>query len=325
MHQPSVPGPLGVGSAGQTDRPTGRATRLSTSRPLPLEVSDLGTLDDLVELVGGGGVAVLSGAGLSTESGIPDYRGPDGLRRVEPMTFGEFAGSGDARRRYWARSYIGWQRFNAASPNAGHRHVTELQRAGYVGPVITQNVDGLHQAAGAIEVTELHGSLDRAVCLTCGEVTSRAGLHDRMSEANPGFRERFAAEAASVGSQWGEQVRPDGDIVLADDLVESFHAPRCLVCGHDTVKPDVVFFGEAVPKSVVERCFDLVEQADALLVLGSSLAVMSGYRFVRRAHSRGTPVAIVTRSATRGDAEASIRLHAPLGETLGRLVEGLWV
>jgi NAD-dependent SIR2 family protein deacetylase len=284
---------------------------------------DLGTFEDLVDLVSGGGVAVLSGAGLSTESGIPDYRGPDGTRRVEPMTYGEFAASSEARRRYWARSYIGWQRFNAAQPNTGHRVVTELQREGYVGPVITQNVDGLHQAAGARDVVELHGSLDRAVCLTCGEVTTRVGLHERMTEANPGFRDRFAEAAAAVGSQWGEQVRPDGDIVLEDSLVESFHTPRCLVCGRDTVKPDVVFFGESVPKTLVERCFALVESAGAVLVLGSSLAVMSGYRFVRRAHQRGVPVAIVTRSATRGDAEATIRLHAPLGSTLTGLRDAL--
>ena len=299
--------------------PPAVTTRLATSRSLPLETHDLGTFDDLVDLVSGGGVVVLSGAGLSTESGIPDYRGPDGTRRVEPMTYGEFAGSSEARRRYWARSFIGWQRFNAAEPNDGHRVVAELQRNGYVGPVITQNVDGLHQAAGASDVVELHGSLDRAVCLTCGEVTTRLGLHERMTEANPGFMERFAEAAAAVGSQWGEQVRPDGDIVLEDSLVECFHTPRCLVCGHDTVKPDVVFFGESVPKTLVERCFSLVESAGAVLVLGSSLAVMSGYRFVRRAHQHGVPVAIVTRSATRGDAEATVRLHAPLGRTLTQL------
>ena len=128
-------------------------------------------------------------------------------------------------------------------------------------------LDGLHQAAGTRDVVELHGSLDRAVCLTCGEVTTRLGLHERMTEANPGFGERFAEQAAAVGSQWGEQVRPDGDIVLADSLVETFHPPRCLVCGNDTVKPDVVFFGESVPKSVVEHCFSLVESAGAVLVL----------------------------------------------------------
>ncbi|MER7074031.1 Sir2 family NAD-dependent protein deacetylase [Terrabacter sp. NPDC000476] len=310
--------PTGLSSSSPT-------TRLSTSRTLPLVTHDLGTFEDLVDLVSGGGVLVLSGAGLSTESGIPDYRGPDGTRRVEPMTYGEFAGSGEARRRYWARSYIGWQRFDAAEPNEGHRVVADLQEAGYLGPVITQNVDGLHQASGARDVVELHGSLDRAVCLTCGEVTSRLGLHERMTEANPGFMARFAAAAHAVGSQWGEQVRPDGDIVLADELVESFHPPRCLVCGNDTVKPDVVFFGESVPKPLVERCFGLVETAGALLVLGSSLSVMSGYRFVRRAHAKGVPVAIVTRSATRGDAEATLRLHAPLGATLTGLRSALGV
>lgn len=297
--------------------------KLATTRPLPLETSDLGTFDDLVDLVSGGGVVVLSGAGLSTDSGIPDYRGPDGTRRVEPMTYGTFIGSSDARRRYWARSYIGWQRFREASPNSGHEAVAALQRAGYVGPVITQNVDGLHQAAGAGGVVELHGSLERALCLTCGEVTTREGLHERMTQANPGFMDRFAAAAEAVGSQWGEQVRPDGDIVLADSLVESFFAPLCLVCGRDTVKPDVVFFGESVPKPLVEKCFGLVEAAGALLVLGSSLSVMSGYRFVRRAAQVGVPVAIVTRSATRGDADATLRLHRPLRETLDDLVSAL--
>ncbi|WP_200958646.1 Sir2 family NAD-dependent protein deacetylase [Terrabacter sp. Root181] len=320
MQQPNGIPPQSTPTSAATVTAT---TRLSTSRTLPLQTHDLGTFDDLVDLVSGGGVVVLSGAGLSTESGIPDYRGPDGTRRVEPMTYGEFAGSSEARRRYWARSYIGWQRFNAAEPNDGHRVVTDLQRAGYVGPIITQNVDGLHQASGATDVVELHGSLERAVCLTCGEYTTRIGLHERMTEANPGFRERFAEAAKAVGSQWGEQVRPDGDIVLADALVASFHAPRCLVCGNDTVKPDVVFFGESVPKSVVERCFSLVDGAGAVLVLGSSLSVMSGYRFVRRAHQRDVPVAIVTRSATRGDAEATLRLHAPLGPTLTELRDAL--
>ncbi len=294
-------------------------SRFATSRRLPLEVSDLGTLDDLVDLVSAGGVVVLSGAGLSTDSGIPDYRGPDGLRRVEPMSYGTFVGSSEARRRYWARSYIGWQRFSAARPNRGHEHVTALQRAGYVGPIITQNVDGLQQASGATDVVELHGSLERATCLTCGEVTGRQELHERMTQANPGFMERFTEAAEAVGSQWGEQVRPDGDIVLADELVEAFFTPRCIVCGNDTIKPDVVFFGESVPKPLVEKCFALVESAGSLLVLGSSLAVMSGYRFVRRAATIDVPVAIVTRSATRGDAEASIRIHAPLSATLDAL------
>lgn len=276
----------------------------------------------LFDLVRQGGVLVLTGAGLSTESGIPDYRGPDGTRRVTPMQYAEFAGSSDARRRYWARSYIGWQRFSRAEPNDGHRAVTVLQRGGLLDGLITQNVDGLHQASGATDVVELHGSLDRVVCLTCGDLSGREELHERLCAANPGFTERALGLAAD-GSRVSSQIRPDGDIVLDDEVTDRFHLPCCLVCRADTLKPDVVFFGESVSKPTVERCFSLVESARSLLVLGSSLAVMSGYRFVRRAARDGTPVAIVTASASRGDPEATLRLHAPLGETLHDLVAQL--
>ncbi len=268
-------------------------------------------LDAIADLLGGGGVTVLSGAGISTESGIPDYRGPDGERRVTPMQFSEFTGTSEARRRYWARSYVGWQRFTAARPNDGHRAVTALQRAGLVGPVITQNVDGLHQAAGTTEVLELHGALARVACLTCGDLTTRVDLDTRMREANPGF---------TVTS---EEIRPDGDVVLNELDVAGFVTPRCLVCDHDTLKPDVVFFGESVPKPLVERSFEITEQSRALLVLGSSLKVMSGYRFVRRAHAHHIPVAIITRGPTRGDAEATLQLDAPLGPTLTSLAQRL--
>lgn len=278
--------------------------------------------DALVGLVRLGGVMVLSGAGLSTESGIPDYRGPDGQRRVTPMQYAEFIGSSAARRRYWARSYIGWRRFSRAEPNSGHRAVARLQRAGLVDAVVTQNVDGLHQAAGAVDVVELHGNLDHVVCLTCGDVIDRLALHERLAEANPGFVD-LVLGVAPDGSRVTSQIRPDGDIVLDDAVTSRFHPPACLVCGADTLKPDVVFFGESVPKAKVERCFDLVDAADALLVLGSSLAVMSGYRFVRRAARNGVPVAIVTASASRGDPEATLRLHTPLGATLDRIVEEL--
>jgi NAD-dependent SIR2 family protein deacetylase len=276
----------------------------------------------LTELVARGGVLVLSGAGLSTESGIPDYRGPDGTRRVTPMQFSEFTGSGEARRRYWARSYIGWQRFSRAEPNRGHRAVADLQRAGLLGGIVTQNVDGLHQAAGAVDVVELHGSLDRVVCLTCGDHTARTGLHERLAEANPGFVD-LVLGVAPGGSRVSSQIRPDGDIVLDDAVTSRFYLPVCLVCGEDTLKPDVVFFGESVPKTTVERCFDLVDGARSLVVLGSSLAVMSGYRFVRRAARNGVPVAIVTAGASRGDPEATLRLHGPLGDTLEQLGEAL--
>nr|WP_230209298.1 NAD-dependent protein deacetylase [Tetrasphaera sp. HKS02] len=258
-----------------------------------------------------GNVLALTGAGISTESGIPDYRGPDGNRRVTPMQFAEFLGSSQARQRYWARSYVGWQRFNQARPNAGHAAVSRLQSAGLLGPIITQNVDGLHQSAGTTEVTELHGSLAKVVCLTCGDRTSRWDLDARMREANPAY---------TVSS---DEIRPDGDIALNDLDVAAFRVPLCLVCGRDTLKPEVVFFGESVPKPLVEHCFRLTEQADAILVLGSSLKVMSGYRFVRRAAALGIPVAIITRGATRGDADATLQLDAPLGATLTELVSRL--
>lgn len=268
-------------------------------------------LDEFVDLLAGGDVLVLTGAGISTESGIPDYRGPDGRRRVQPMQYSEFVGSSEARKRYWARSYVGWQRFSSAGPNEGHRAVAALQAEGLVGSVITQNVDGLHQAAGAVEVTELHGALAKVVCLTCGDRTSRWDLDERMREANPGY------EVTS------NEIRPDGDIVLNALDVDGFVVPLCLVCGRDTLKPDVVFFGESVPKPVVEHCFRLTEGARALLVLGSSLKVMSGYRFVRRAAAHGIPVGIITHGPTRGDAEATHRLDAPLGRTLTELVSRL--
>ncbi|WP_084100729.1 Sir2 family NAD-dependent protein deacetylase [Knoellia flava] len=265
-----------------------------------------------------GPALVLTGAGMSTESGIPDYRGPDGNRRVTPMSHQEFTATSEARQRYWARSFIGWQRFTAAEPNAGHLAVTDLQAAGVFGPVITQNVDGLHQEAGTREVTELHGSLAEVVCLTCGERVDRDLVQAFMDDANPGFASR-ALGSVPDGSQVSSQIRPDGDIVLADEAVRSFLAPRCLVCGDDTLKPDVVFFGGAVPRDRVDLCFSLTDEAPVLVVLGSSLKVMSGYRFVRRAAAHGIPVVVITRGPTRGDAETTHRIDASLGVTLSAL------
>ncbi len=275
---------------------------------MPVKTSDLGAL---AELLATARPLVLSGAGMSTESGIPDYRGPDGRRRVAPMQYAEFVCSPEARRRYWARSYVGWQRFSAAQPNEGHRAVARLQRSGCLGPVITQNVDGLHQAGGALDVHELHGALARVVCLTCGDTTRRDILDARMREANPDY---------TVTS---DEIRPDGDIALDQLDVARFIVPLCLVCGRDTLKPDVVFFGESVPKPLVARCFQLTDDASALVVLGSSLAVMSGYRFVRRAAARGIPVAIVTKGPTRGDVLATIRIDGPLGAALCELADTL--
>ncbi|WP_246198440.1 NAD-dependent protein deacetylase [Actinomadura syzygii] len=265
----------------------------------------------LAALVADGGVVVLSGAGLSTESGIPDYRGETGRRRrADPMTYQGFTASAAARRRYWARSHLGWRHIAAARPNAGHRAVAELRRRGLVTGIITQNVDGLHQAAGADGVIELHGALDRVVCLDCGERTPRARLDARLRAANPGFDARAAA------------VNPDGDAVLADADVEAFRVVDCERCG-GVLKPDVIFFGENVPPPRVRDCYALTEGAGALLVLGSSLTVLSGYRFVRHADQHGVPVAIVNHGATRGDEHALVTLDAPLGATLQALLAGL--
>ncbi|MFF3676103.1 NAD-dependent protein deacetylase [Streptomyces sp. NPDC002120] len=258
-----------------------------------------------------GGVLVLSGAGLSTESGIPDYRGEGGsLSRHTPMTYQEFTTSERARRRYWARSHLGWRTFGRARPNAGHRAVAAFGRHGLLSGVITQNVDGLHQAAGSREVVELHGGLDRVVCLSCGVFGSRRELARRLRDANVGFAPMAA------------RLNPDGDADLTDEQVGDFRVVACSRCG-GILKPDVVFFGEAVPPQRVEQCRELVAGAASLLVLGSSLTVMSGLRFVRQAAQAGTPVLIVNRDATRGDTHAVTRVALPLGTTLAALAEQL--
>ncbi|MFE9685137.1 NAD-dependent protein deacetylase [Streptomyces sp. NPDC006285] len=251
-----------------------------------------------------GGVLVLSGAGISTESGIPDYRGEGGsLSRHTPMTYQDFTGGPGARRRYWARSHLGWRTFGRARPNAGHRAVAALGRRGLLAGVITQNVDGLHQAAGSADVVELHGALDRVVCLGCGARSPRRELARRLEEANAGFEPVAAA------------LNPDGDADLTDEQVEGFRVVPCTLCG-GILKPDVVFFGETVPAARVEHCRELVREATSLLILGSSLTVMSGLRFVRQAAQAGKPVLIVNRDPTRGDEYAVTRVALPLGQTL---------
>lgn len=272
---------------------------------------DLRAWSDLVRLVGDGDVCVLSGAGISTESGIPAYRGRDGERRVTPMTAGELLASAHARRRYWARAYVGWPRFRAAEPNAGHAAVARLQARGLVESVITQNVDGLHQRAGTDRVIELHGSLSRVVCVDCGEVYARDLVDDWLAEANPGFDRALVAGT----------VRPDGDVVLSEQQVARFRTVPCVVCRSDRLKPDVVMFGESVARPLVQDCYDAVTAASCLLVLGSSLMVMSGYRFVRHAAREGIPVAVITQGSTRGAAETTAHVDAPLGSALTRLVQ----
>jgi NAD-dependent SIR2 family protein deacetylase len=272
-------------------------------------VRALDDLDALVEVVSGGDVAVLTGAGLSTDSGIPDYRGPSGAaRRATPMTLQVFLGSSAARQRYWARSHLGWRVVARALPNAGHRAVTALEEQGLLSGVLTQNVDGLHMAAGTRSVVELHGNLDRVVCLHCGDLSSREGLDERLRQANRDWTGEVTA------------INPDGDVTLPDDVLAGFRTVDCQLCS-GRLKPDVVFFGETVPAERVQACFATVERSRALLVLGSSLTVMSGYRFVLRAAKLGIPVAIVNQGATRGDAKAALRLDAPLSAVLPHLVE----
>ncbi|MGZ3119030.1 NAD-dependent protein deacetylase [Streptomyces sp. H62] len=270
-------------------------------------------LEPVVETLGVGGVLVLSGAGISTESGIPDYRGEGGsLSRHTPMTYQDFTAGAQARRRYWARSHLGWRTFGRARPNAGHRAVAAFERHGLLGGVITQNVDGLHQAAGGEDVVELHGSLDRVVCLSCGTLSPRRELARRLEEANAGF----APVAAGIN--------PDGDADLTDEQVGDFRVVPCARCG-GILKPDVVFFGEAVPPARVEHCRALVRRATSLLVLGSSLTVMSGLRFVRQAAQAGKPVLIVNQDPTRGDGHALTRVALPLGAALTTVADRLGV
>ncbi len=276
------------------------------------EARTAGSFGTLVDVVAAGGVLVLSGAGLSTESGIPDYRGPTGLARQvsgsTPMTYQTFTGSAQARRRYWARSYLGWRHIAQAAPNHGHRAVAELGRLRLLAGIITQNVDGLHQAAGASGVTELHGSLHRVICLSCGQRTPRTDLDRRLAEANSGWGEESAA-----------LINPDGDAVLDDAAAESFRVVDCRAC-RGVLKPDVVFFGENVPPERARACYAMVERASSLVVLGSSLTVMSGLRYVRHAAKLQLPVLIVNQGSTRGDAHATATLDAPLGQVLTALV-----
>jgi len=269
----------------------------------------------LARLLEQGGALIVSGAGISTASGIPDYRGPSGEHRKDrPMTIDRFLSSPREQQAYWARSHVGWERFRLARPNAAHRAVTALQQAGMLAGVVTQNVDGLHAAAGTDDVHEIHGRLAEVVCLDCSEVSSRDALAARLAAHNPGFRERVSADATSV--------RPDGDILLAAADVERFRIVGCEACG-GTLKPGVVMFGEHLPRDRYARARELLEGARSLLVLGSSLAVGSGFRFVLDAARSALPIAIVTRGACRGDRHATLRIDADLCDVLPSAVSAL--
>lgn len=263
------------------------------------------------DLLAGRRVVLISGAGLSTDSGIPDYRGPDAPPR-NPMTYQQFVGDAVFRQRYWARNHVGWRRMDAARPNAGHRAVARLERAGVVTGVITQNVDLLHTKAGARRVIDLHGTYARVCCLRCRTLISRITLAERLEAANPGFADQISAT--------GIEVAPDADAVVAD--TGGFRMVDCAHCG-GMLKPDIVYFGETVPPERVTAAFELVDDAEALLVAGSSLTVMSGLRFVRRAAKNGVPVVIVNRGRTRGDDVAELRIDAGCSDVLCALADRL--
>lgn len=262
-------------------------------------------LDRALGLLAGRRVVALTGAGLPTDSGIPDYRGPGSPRRL-PMTYQEFRSGEGARRRYWARSHLGWAALARAEPNAGHRALAAMERTGTLSGIVTQNVDGLHSAAGSRRVIDLHGRIADVVCIGCGRCSTRAELQRRLAARNPGFLERHGSAAAA----------PDGDAAL--ESVAGFRLAACTGCG-GILKPDVVLFGENVPRERVAAAFAMVEAAGALLVAGSSLTVMSGLRFVRHAAKRGLPVVIVNRGATRGDDLAEVRIDAGCSEMLTTL------
>lgn len=268
-------------------------------------------MQDLVELLSGRRVAVLTGAGCSTESGIPDYRGPETRRRARnPIRFKEFVKSPEGRQRYWARAFVGWEKFANKQPNPAHHALAELERSGRLTGLITQNVDRLHHAAGSRDVVELHGALAEVRCLECGAVERRAELQRRLDARNPGW------------SSLRAEMAPDGDAELPMPLVEQFVVADCEPCG-GPLKPDVVFFGEGVPRDRVERAYRAADAADALLVVGSSLAVFSGFRFVRRAVDRGQRIAIVNLGESRGDRYAHVRVEGRAGTVLPALAEAL--
>ncbi|CAN5887124.1 hypothetical protein BH10ACT9_BH10ACT9_35250 [soil metagenome] len=267
---------------------------------------------ELVALLTRRRVAVLTGAGMSTDSGIPDYRGPDSPPS-NPMTIRQFTSDPVFRQRYWARNHVGWRHMDDTLPNAGHRALAMLEHAGVVTGLITQNVDLLHTKAGSRNVVNLHGTYAQVVCLACGFTMTRAELAVELEDLNPGFLER----AEELG---GIAVAPDADATVTD--TSSFRYLDCPRCT-GMLKPDIVYFGENVPKERVAQAYSLVDSADALLVAGSSLTVFSGYRFVRHAAAKGMPVAIINRGPTRGDDQATVKLDNGCSEMLALLADEL--
>ena len=254
---------------------------------------------------------VLTGAGCSTESGIPDYRDADGAwKRSPPVQFADFMTQLPTRQRYWARSLVGWRYFGAARPNAAHRALARLEAAGRIDRLVTQNVDGLHQQVGSHAVVDLHGRLDVVRCMSCSHRLPRADLQAELAARNPAWA---ALDA---------QVAPDGDVDLVRDDFSSVDVPPCPVCG-GILKPDVVFFGESVPRERVEAAMASARGADAMLVVGSSLMVYSGYRFAEAAAAAGKPIAALNLGRTRADHLLQLKVNGRCGEVLDELVSGL--
>ncbi len=269
-----------------------------------------GALGDLVDLLGGRRFVALTGAGCSTESGIPDYRGQGRTGPRNPIQHDAYLRRDEVRQRYWARATIGWVRFSGARPNAAHQALAALEHAGASTGIITQNVDRLHHAAGSRRVVELHGALADVRCLSCARVEPRAAIHERLCAENPGWLARAAAPT------------PDGDADLPDEAVAEFRVVACVACG-GVLKPDVVFFGGTVGEATMTEAWALLDASAALLVVGSSLAVYSGFRFVRRAHELGLPVALLNDGPTRADDLVDVRVAARAGDVLPRLAEAL--
>jgi NAD-dependent SIR2 family protein deacetylase len=280
----------------------------AAASPLSLTADARARLDGAIELLRDRRIAVLTGAGISTDSGIPDYRGAGAPVRT-PMTFSQFLADEPYRKRYWAGSHVGWRRFAAAAPNDGHRILAELEALGRITGVVTQNVDGLHVRAGSRRVVDLHGSMDRVVCLHCGQAFARESIGDRITALNPWL---------DVDSP--HRINPDGDAEIDD--VARFSVPECTVCG-GTLKPDIVFFGEFVPPVKFEEARGIVARADALLILGSSLVVNSGMRLVGLAAKRRIPTVIVNRGETKADGRAAVKIDAGTTETLTALRDAL--
>lgn len=265
----------------------------------------------LYDLFAAGNVVVLTGAGVSTDSGIPDYRDGNGeWKRSRPVEYRDFVGSEQTRRRYWARSMLGWPHFEKAEPNEAHRCLSRLEELGLISLLITQNVDGLHQRAGSRNVLDLHGRLDSVVCLACRRASPRAELQAVLTRDNPAF---LAAPA---------RIAPDGDADLEHADTNDFKLAACEACG-GVLKPDVVFFGENVPTARVERAYEALSKARLLLVVGTSLMVFSGYRFARAAATNGVPIVVVNQGRTRADPVARFKLEVNAGAALSRIVAAL--